>query len=50
MDKDLIQVFFVQDEEIGKAMSDHIGCAPVDSTDCKQTENVKRLWSKIYSF
>lgn len=39
MDQDLIQVFLVQDEEIGKAMSDYICGAPVTPAYCKQTAN-----------
>lgn len=37
VDQDLVQVFLVQDEEIGKTMSDHIGCASVAPTYCQQT-------------
>ena len=39
VDQDLIQVFLVQDEEIGKAVRDHVCCAPVNPANCKQTAN-----------
>lgn len=52
VDQDLIQVFLVQDEEISKAMCDHICCAPVNPAYCKQTANqrdqsVRMLNAKI---
>lgn len=37
VDQDFIQVFFVQDEEISKTMSNYICCPPVTPTNCQQT-------------
>lgn len=37
VDQDLVQVFLVQDEEVGEAMSDHVGCASVSATNRQQT-------------
>lgn len=47
VNQDLIQVFLVKDEEIGKAMGNYICCAPVTPTNCEQTANQKKLWLKI---
>lgn len=38
VDQDLIQVFFVQDEKISKAVGDDVCRAPVTATYWQQTE------------
>lgn len=47
MDQDLIQVFLVQDEEIGKAMGNYICCAPVTPTYSQQTANHRKCGGEL---
>ena len=41
--QDLIQVLLVQNEEVGKAMSDHVGRAPVPPAHRQQTAKYRDL-------
>lgn len=41
--QDLVQVFFVQDEEICKAVSDDVGGAPVAPPHCQQAANHRHV-------
>lgn len=47
MDQDLVQVFFVQDEEISKPVSDDICRAPVAPTHCQQTANNRHFVCEV---
>lgn len=47
VDQDLIQVFLVQDEEIGKAMGNYICCAPVTPTYSQQTANHRKCGGEL---
>lgn len=38
MHQDLGQVLLIQDEQIGKSMGLHVGCAPVSSASRQQTD------------
>lgn len=38
MHQDLCQVLLIQDEQIGKSVGLHVGCAPVSSASRQQTD------------
>lgn len=50
MNQDFCQVLLIQDEEVRKSMCLHVGCSPVSSTSCKQTDRSKRKKSSYEYF
>lgn len=52
MHQNFIQVLLIQNEEVGKPVGHHVGCAPIPAPNSQQAEvrreegeTLQRLWS-----